>query len=281
MTVRAALGVTLCAVSSVALEATVRALEHCLEQVRFDRALLLSHVEPTGLAERGIAWRQVEPMWSRRAYSRFVLHQLADHVTTSHVLLVQWDGFVRDGTRWDDEFLEYDYIGAVWPQFDDEGKVGNGGFSLRSRRLLEATRQIPAGAEPEDVSICRTHRHMLERSQGIRFGTIELARRFAYEREPRTGQEFGFHGSFNLPAELSGEMTRKTIASLEPGVLGSRESVDLFVEALLRKDWPLARLAFGHVRSDRNVIQRIVRGLRRAMREKQALVASISEGSAE
>src|SRR6185503_18873241 len=111
---------------------------------------------------------------------------------------VQWDGFVIDAGSWREQFLEFDYIGAPWLQFADGYDVGNGGFSLRSRRLLEAC----AGADfipshPEDVAICRTNRPMLEKMHGIRFADAQLAETFAFERTaPRPS--FGFHGAFNL-----------------------------------------------------------------------------------
>jgi hypothetical protein len=66
---------------------------------------------------------------------------------------------VFDAARWRDAFLEYDYIGASWLQFDD----GNGGFSLRTRRLMELCRDpafVPV--HPEDLAIGRTNRAWLE-----------------------------------------------------------------------------------------------------------------------
>ena len=48
-----------------------------------------------------------------------------------------------DGAAWRPEFLDYDYIGAVWPHVLDKYNVGNGGFSLRSKALLEACRALP------------------------------------------------------------------------------------------------------------------------------------------
>jgi hypothetical protein len=115
------------------------------------------------------------------------------------VLVVQWDGFILDASCWQDRFLEFDYIGATWPQFRDEHDVGNGGFSLRSRRLLEACRDpFISSAGIEDVTICRTYRAWLEREHGIRFAPREIAESFAYEREPPQGPTFGFHGVFNM-----------------------------------------------------------------------------------
>jgi hypothetical protein len=38
---------------------------------------------------------------------------------------------------WDPEFLDWDYIGAKWFWAEAGKRVGNGGFSLRSYKLLE------------------------------------------------------------------------------------------------------------------------------------------------
>ena len=35
-----------------------------------------------------------------------------------------------------DEFLEYDFVGAPWPHYEDKYDVGNGGLSLRSKRAM-------------------------------------------------------------------------------------------------------------------------------------------------
>jgi hypothetical protein len=265
MTLPTALGVTLCAASSVGLEATLWAMRRSMERVRFETAVLLSDVRPEGLEGTGIEWRRIDRLSSRTDYSRFMLHKLADHIETSHVLVVQWDGFVRDGSRWNGDFLRYDYIGAVWPQFKDDWKVGNGGFSLRSKKLLEATRRIPIELEAEDLSICRTHRHMLEREHGIRFADVETARSFSYERERSKGDEFGFHGAYNLSAELPSDRNKQLVTSLEAGVLGARESVEVMIDALRRFDLGLARSALRHVQAHPHVPHRIFRGLSNAV----------------
>lgn len=262
MPTQTAAGVTLCAVSSVGLTATLAAMRHSLEQVRFERALFLSHAQPEGLGDPRIEWRQIDRINSRADYSRFILHELADHIATPHVLVIQWDGFIRTGGQWRDQFLACDYIGAVWPQFSDGNTVGNGGFSLRSRKLLEATRHIPAGSEPEDVLICRTHRHVLEQEYDIRFADANTARLFSYERERSTGDEFGFHGAYNLLAELSASAVTRLIASLEPGALGARESVELMFHALGRGDLVLARKALKQVQAHPAVARRIFLGAR-------------------
>lgn len=196
--------VTLCAVTSVNVAATVRALEACREQIAFADCLLLTDV-PVQHHHPEIRVLPVSRLASAAAYSNFVLNNLADYVKTSHCLLVQWDGYVLDAARWRDEFLEYDYIGASWPQFDDGHDVGNGGFSLRSRKLMNLCR-APGFVQghPEDTIICRTNRAWLE-TQGICFASRPLASRFAAERSGDPNQTFGYHGVFNMPRAIGVE----------------------------------------------------------------------------
>jgi len=219
--------VTLIAVTSVALDATVRALTASLDQAEFHKALLLSDRLPKKPLDTRIEWHQIRPLKTRSDYSRFLLHELVDYIHTSHVLCVQWDGYVLDGAAWDPAFLDYDYIGAPWPHFERGRNVGNGGFSLRSRRLLNAVSEVAyASSEPEDVFICRSSRPTLE-AIGMRFASPALAQMFSYERTPSNGREFGFHGSFNLIRYLSGNEATRLFRSLEARVLTHSEHKEL------------------------------------------------------
>jgi hypothetical protein len=81
--------------------------------------------------------------------------------------------------------------------------VGNGGFSLRSQRLLQAGRDVRIVQEhPEDLMLGRTYRDLLETEHGVRFAPPALARRFAFENETPASPTFGFHGPYNLPRVL-------------------------------------------------------------------------------
>ena len=232
--------VTLVAASSIALPATLRAMRESMQQIRFGGAILFSDRLPEGETLDGIEWRRIAPLRSRRAYSEFFLRHLHAHVTTSHVLCVQWDGYVLDASHWRADFLGYDYIGAPWPHFDQGGSVGNGGFSLRSRRLLEACRDLDlAPGEAEDIAICRTHRAFLECERGIRFAPEEAARLFAYERHSPTGQEFGFHGAFNLARILPARMLRSILVELEPQVMARTEHRELLGWAVRNGRWSI------------------------------------------
>ena len=197
--------VTLCAVTSVNLSATVAALEACLDQAEFDECLLFTHVDilPDNPRIRVISVPQIN---SAHAYSLFMLQRLVLYVRSQHCLVVQWDGFIIDSKQWRTSFLDFDYIGAPWPQFVDGHNVGNGGFSLRSRRLLEACTDPRFDISAvEDVAICRTNRRFLEQVYGISFADELTAGSFAFERTEPVVPTFGFHGAFNMMTVLGRE----------------------------------------------------------------------------
>lgn len=196
--------VTLCAVTSINVPATMRAIELSLRQVHFGACKLLTDASVRS-AHPEIEVVPIPRLSSSAAYSNFVLVALPDHVATTHCLVVQWDGHLIDAGRWQDAFLDYDYIGASWPQFDDGHDVGNGGFSLRTRRLMELCRNpdfVPA--HPEDVAIGRTNRVWLE-GQGMRFAPRDLADAFAAERTSNPQETFGYHGVWNMPRVIGVE----------------------------------------------------------------------------
>ncbi len=137
------------------------------------------------------------PHLSYEGISRFLIKDLHKFFDTSHVLIFQYDGFILNPTAWSDSFLKYDYIGAPW-WYDDYQNVGNGGFSLRSKRLCEilANDERVNKFHPEDLMIGRLFRPVLEK-HGILFAPECVARRFSFEGGPRVGTKwngsFGFH----------------------------------------------------------------------------------------
>lgn len=137
-------------------------------------------------------------------YCEFMLRGMLEHIETEFILFIQWDAMISRVEEWTNDFLNYDYIGAAWPWFADNQCVGNGGFSLRSRRLLEALQDqhiqmIPGDdtAMYEDRAIGMKYRPYLESQHGIRFAPRELARQFSYELGPYRSS-FGFHGVWNV-----------------------------------------------------------------------------------
>lgn len=139
---------------------------------------------------------QIPHIYNRDRYSYFCVKELYKYIDTEFCLIIQSDGFVvGDASTWNDEFLQYDYIGAPWG-FEDGLNVGNGGFSLRSKRILEEVDKIAKEYHPEDVVFCRICRKELE-DQGIKYAPVELAAKFSIERNYKYQESegrFGFHG---------------------------------------------------------------------------------------
>src|SRR5262249_32700761 len=137
---------------------------------------------------------------SSAEYSRFILKELLQFLHTEYVQIIQWDGYVVHGSAWRDDFLTYDYVGARWWFREPPRNVGNGGFSLRSRRLLQALQDETIKAtDPEDNVICLDKRDLLEHRYGIRIAPGAVADAYAFEGTQPSGREFGFHRLFNFP----------------------------------------------------------------------------------
>lgn len=176
-----------CREYALAADAMRRTLARC----KFPRAVFFTDAECSVPGAETVRIARID---STLAYSRFVMKELERHIDTDFVLLMQYDGYVINPGCWSAEFLRYDYIGARWPS-SDWITVGNGGFSLRSKRLLRALQDPEiAPADPEDIAICRTYRELLEDRHGIRFAPEDVAARFSFETVPSEGPTFGFHG---------------------------------------------------------------------------------------
>ncbi len=155
----------------------------------------------------------IAPLTSIDAYSQFCLRDLYQYVDTPYALIIQYDGFVLNAAAWDDAFLKYDYLGApiltgAWaygrglvPMHEIGNLViGNGGFSLRSKKLLALTAALIADGSfdsdgPEDWVQCYTNRALLE-SHGVTFAPVDVAERFSFEG--RSKEYYRWHNSFGF-----------------------------------------------------------------------------------
>lgn len=217
--------VTLCAVDTRAPALAAQSLLRSMQQVDFARVILFTHAWLPAVVLPGIEIIDIEPITSGAEYSHFVMRQLPGFIRSSHVLVTQWDGFVVHPEAWTDEFLVHDYVGAVWPDEPESRCVGNGGFSLRSRRFLAAGLDPRIAQEhPEDVVMCRSQRDFLQRTHGVSFAPPKLARRFAYENETPKGITFGFHGPYNLPGVLDEPTLAEWLTRLPDEFFGSRDA---------------------------------------------------------
>ena len=188
--------VTLCCVDTQHPTLAERALRLSMTGMRFGRVLLLTDRDASIPDVRVVG---IPPLPSPAAHSQFLLKSLVQHIETDHVLLVQWDGYVINPDAWSREFACYDYIGARWPWASDGNAVGDGGFSLRSRRLLLALcdPRIVVGGKDDDT-ICRHQRSLLEREFQLEFAPPAIADRFSFHADTPVGRPFGFRGLHNF-----------------------------------------------------------------------------------
>ena len=166
------------------------------------REVLFFGTEPLNIGERFI---RIHNFTSIDSYSEFVFKCLWPFIETDQLMMVQWDGYPTRRELWDEDFLAFDYIGAPWIWGEANRRVGNGGFSIRSRALmLECShpqlRRHPEveGGGAEDVVICKVYGEYLE-SRGLRFAPLDVANRFAVEYATPAFPSFGFHGPWQLP----------------------------------------------------------------------------------
>lgn len=200
--------ITLLAVSSIKLPETITSLVRCFNVFEFKEIKLVSHERPSNLPNI-VQYESCPRLKNINDYNEYMFKELGRHVSTEHCLIVQYDSWILRPNIWDDSWLEYDYIGAPWPVKEDAYKtfsgetvrVGNGGFSLRSKRLLELPNELnlpllqDRGYYNEDGNICVYHRDTFE-AHGIKYAPVEVAARFSFETDVPENQgidTFGFH----------------------------------------------------------------------------------------
>ncbi|QCW22971.1 hypothetical protein [Synechococcus phage S-B05] len=218
------------------IEETIKALHTCKSVANFGDVKLVTTPEyvtkyKEELSSDGILVEELtKPINNIDDYSYYMLYRLHKHIDTDYVLTIQDHAFILNPDAWMDEFFDYDYIGAPWPlrerayvtPFGEHQRVGNGGFSFRSKKLLEVPTHtwIPfrcAEVAPdfykmfgsnntnEDGNITVHNKHLYEKC-GCKIAPIEIAKHFSYESpvpENRGIIPFGFHN--NLPPGIEVE----------------------------------------------------------------------------
>ena len=222
------MGVTLVCISGVKKVSSVLSLLRSGRKMKFARVLFIT---PNPKIHRFLNIEIVNSgenkLDSIDKYNYFCVYELSKYITTEHCLVVQYDSGIINPDCWTDDFLKFDYIGAPWPvvekayidPFGNHQRVGNGGFSLRSRKLLNVPRSesIPWRVDigdfyqhfdlnylSEDGNICVHNRHLYEKA-GCKFAPLEVAAIFSKELpipENEGLRTFGYHryrpNSFSL-----------------------------------------------------------------------------------
>jgi len=193
----------------------VDTIQHELGQLALQRsqaafplknAIVFSDKEKPWTASKFV---QIEKINSLAEYSRILLQDVIQHVETEHCLIIQYDGFVINPDIFSKLFLFYDYIGATWPH-RTLYNVGNGGFCLRSRRLMEIVAKNFKNHDlrfPEDHLIARNYRAILEDQFNLKFAPADVANHFSQELTQQPWPTFGFHGFHLLPQVYKNNLT--------------------------------------------------------------------------
>jgi hypothetical protein len=194
--------ITLVAVDCIHPDKAITAIQECTKHFMFGRVLLLSDKD---IEVPGGELVKIPAITSWQGYSQFCVTSLHKYITTPRLLIVQHDGFITNPELWSDEFLEWDYIGAPFQRIRTNFPVGmNGGFSLRSLKLMQWTAEIRRNHfqhfHPEDKAITEFYRCEAEIA-GFMFAPVELARTFA--GTDKKDYSFGFHQSKTIKKRIN------------------------------------------------------------------------------
>jgi hypothetical protein len=208
------------ALMEFSMEKTISAVQYLDEIKIFSNKML-------GLS-KSYDFIDIGDQFSLADYSVFLMKELNQYIDTTHVLVTQYDGFGVNSEYWKEEYFEYDFIGPPTSFNHPPIKsilaacriaktgwfVGGGGFSLRSKKLLNALQdpKIKVGIHnyltntdwcSEDISICIVYKEYLEKEHGIKFAPVELAIDFGAEYLTGYDACLGFHGLENIPFFLT------------------------------------------------------------------------------
>lgn len=200
--------VTIVSVAGVRAEQSLKAIKYSCRGLNFGAKILIT---PENIFDDFVQVINIPPM-NYEEYNKFIVYELHKYINTEFALIVQDDGFVINPEKWNNKFLEYDYIGAPFAlpkdnfsyrdSFNNLVRVGNGGFSLRSKKILEIANNLNLTWEPfhgyfhEDGFFVCKNRHIYEQ-EGCKYAPVEIAALFSHEAPtPEIDGiiPFGFHG---------------------------------------------------------------------------------------
>ncbi len=193
----------------------VEAIRYSQKGIKFKEAILFTDQD---IRLDGIKTITIPSLHTVDMYNDFLLG-IIKYIDpeSDFVLIVQDDGFVTNPEMWDPEFLKFDFLGAPWPKeqswidlqvakdFMQPGfnQIGNGGFSLRSRKFLELSAKFNNCAGYGEDCFLNTVNYGFMWAHGIKYPPVELAQKFSIENNLDNWQipltidpkaHFGFHG---------------------------------------------------------------------------------------
>lgn len=189
------------------------AIMDCMAQAKFGAVLIFTDKPEKFTGVKCALYYPVENWPSKIGWCEHLWYDVPRSVFTSHAMIIQWDSWIIDPEMWDNEYLKYDYIGAPW--WYDTYNVGNSGFSLRSKRLMDYLVhhkvRYPVIDANEDQLLSRKYRREIEH-EGYSWAPDKLAGKFSFERTRLSYRHFGFHGIFNWPLVLDDKRLAERVA---------------------------------------------------------------------
>lgn len=191
--------VTLVCLNGLDAELGLKALIYSTKHIRFGKVILFSVEKPNNIPEH-IQHFEIKQM-SHEESSLFSIKQMNNYIDTDYCLSIHDDGFIINPYLWDDNFLNYDYIGAPWSKeatWCPRNRVGNGGFCLKSKKFLNLMQKLDWKGQHDDVMITNTYYDYFV-SHGCKYAPVEVAMKFSLESkieecEYNLDNCFGFHG---------------------------------------------------------------------------------------
>lgn len=194
--------VTLLMVDCVNATQAAKVLDHCKSLCDFGdvKFLTSADIEHENLVK-------IPALTSLVSYSIFMLSKCHEYINTPNILTVQCDGWILNPQSFNPEWLELDFIGGLYMQTD---LVGSGGFSLRSKRIMQDVSKIipswdwtQAHADQIQATLGLYEDGVLSVShfaKSYKIGSLDQAADFsqAGNRNPKYFRErpFGWHRTF-------------------------------------------------------------------------------------
>jgi len=194
----------------------LRAINVSKKQIEFGNIFFFTDVDKDffdGFDIDKINFIKIQKINNLNDYNNFCL-RIANYSDNDFAMIIHHDGFVMNTDIWSNNFLDYDYIGAPWPlnlqmQWGVPNRVGNGGFSLRSKKLLNLINRFESTyGMHEDMFISNGIKD-IALSEGIKYCDPTTAMKFSFElschdldaTEFNPNKHFGFHGQYDNRVE--------------------------------------------------------------------------------
>ena len=191
----------------------IPAIQKSVKELPGSQGMLLSIEKPENLPD-DIIWHRIGFL-DYMMYSVFIMHSLYAFIDTDYCLIVQDDSWVLNGANFREDYYNYDYLGGAchaammgnqlllqgtWHDKFPRTIVQNGGFSLRSKRFLEAPNKLGIVHNHaqdihlwnEDVQLSCLKRHIFA-EHGIKYASEKTVRDFSLENVIPT-----FHDDFDF-----------------------------------------------------------------------------------